>query len=74
MATDVLENGVDTIGVAAGQIWQYLHDQGPAAVSKLVKDMDLTRDQLMQGLGWLAREGKIQFQDGPRSKLVALKL
>ncbi|MDA0835870.1 MAG: winged helix-turn-helix domain-containing protein [Planctomycetota bacterium] len=74
MATDVLDAGVDTIGLAAGQIWQYLHDQGPAAVSKLVKDLDLTRDQLMQGLGWLAREDKILIQEGPRSKVVALKL
>lgn len=73
MATDVLENGVETTGLAAGQIWKYLHEQGPTAVSKMVKDMDLTRDQLMQGLGWLAREDKIAFQDGPRSKLVILK-
>ena len=35
-------------------------------------DLDVPRDLVMQGVGWLAREGKIEFQEGPRSKLVSL--
>jgi hypothetical protein len=27
---------------------------------------------VMQGVGWLAREGKIDFHEGPRSKLISL--
>ncbi len=73
MATDVLESGLDTIGVAAGRIWQYLNEHGPISISRLVKDVDLTRDSIMQGLGWLAREDKIYIQEGPRSRMVGLK-
>ncbi|MFN0198192.1 MAG: winged helix-turn-helix domain-containing protein [Planctomycetaceae bacterium] len=73
MATDVLECGLVTIGVAAGRIWQYLNEHGPMSISRLVKDLDLSRDSVMQGVGWLAREDKIYFQEGPRSRLVGLK-
>jgi hypothetical protein len=53
-------------------IWNYLEGNGPVTLSKLAKDIDAPRDVVMQGVGWLAREGKIRFDETPRSKVIAL--
>ncbi len=72
MATATLENELDTIGTAAGMVWHFLGENGPTTLSKLAKEVDLPRDKVMQGVGWLAREGKVCFEDGPRSKTIRL--
>jgi hypothetical protein len=63
---------VDSIGIVAGQVWQYLNDHGPVTLSKLAREIEVPRDMVMQGVGWLAREGKIAFHEGPRSKTISL--
>ena len=63
---------VDSIGTVAGQVWHYLNEQGPVTLSKLAREIDAPRDLVMQGVGWLAREGKIAFHEGPRSKTISL--
>ena len=72
MASGTLERPVDEIGTAAGLVWTYLEESGPAALSKIAKDVDAPRDLVMQGVGWLAREGKVTFQEGSRGKLISL--
>lgn len=72
MATDMVANEIESIGAAAGLIWHYLDENGPVTLSKLAKEVDAPRDQVMQGVGWLAREGKIRFDETPRSKVIAL--
>lgn len=72
MATEILTYEVDCIGTVAGAIWQYLSDNGPVTLSKLARDIDGPRDLVMQGVGWLARENKVVFEEGPRSKLIQL--
>ena len=47
------------IGEAAGKVWQALHAKGPMRKSGIAKATGLTGDLLNQGIGWLAREGKI---------------
>jgi len=64
---------VDEIGVAAGKVWGYLSDNGPASVTKLTKDVDVSRELAMQAIGWLAREDKIEFEQVARGRLVRLK-
>jgi hypothetical protein len=61
-----------SIGTVAGQVWQYLHTHGPVTLSKLAREIEAPRDLVMQGVGWLAREGKIAFHEGPRSKTISL--
>ena len=73
MATDVVGNEISKIGAAAGLVWQYLDQNGAVTLSKLAKELDAPRDQVMQGIGWLAREGKIRFDGTPRSKVITLK-
>lgn len=72
MATDAVANELENIGAAAGLIWHYLDANGPVTLSKLAKELDAPRDQVMQGVGWLAREGKIRFEETARSKVIAL--
>jgi len=70
--TELPPDRIDSIGAIAGVVWTYLDDNGPVTLSKLARDIDAPRDLVMQGVGWLARENKIVFHKGPRSKRVAL--
>lgn len=60
------------IGLIAGKIWQTLDAEGPLSLGKLVKKVGVPRDSVMQGLGWLAREGKIRIVEQGRSRIVSL--
>lgn len=73
MSTATLESGVARIGEAAGQVWQYLNINGPLSITKLVKEVEIPRDLVMQALGWLAREDKISIDEESRSRVVSLK-
>lgn len=72
MVTEALTNEIVNIGSIAGVIWHYLDENGPVTLSKLAKDIGAPRDAVMQGVGWLAREGKVRFDETPRSKLISL--
>ena len=72
MATNHLMHQVDSIGEVAGNVWKFLSQNGPVTLSKLSREIDGPRDLVMQGVGWLAREGKVTFQEGSRSKLIRL--
>lgn len=72
MVTELLTDDLAAIGSVAGMIWQYLDEHGPMTLSKLAKGIEAPRDTVMQGVGWLAREGKIRFDETPRSKTIAL--
>lgn len=73
MAVDFAAHRVESIGAVAGAVWKYLSDHGPVTLSKLAREIDAPRDLVMQGVGWLAREDKIEFHQGQRSKQISLK-
>ncbi len=60
------------IGETAGAIWRLLDSEGPVSVTQLVKKVGEPRDIVMQGLGWLAREGKVQIEEVGRKRTVSL--
>lgn len=63
-----------SIGLSAGQIYNYLSEnEGQATFSKLKKDLDLKSNFAELGLGWLAREEKIEFAKSGNSIKVRLK-
>jgi hypothetical protein len=72
MATESVARDSADIGAVAGLIWNYLDMNGAVTLSKLAKDIDAPRDVVMQGVGWLAREGKVRFDETPRSKVIVL--
>jgi len=54
---------IETIGIAAGEIWKFLDKQEqPVTLSILRKNLSLSSTHLMMGLGWLARESKINIE------------
>ena len=64
---------VNRIGEVAGLVWQYLQGNGPVSVAGLAQELDRPRDLVMQAIGWLAREGKVEITETGRSKTIALK-
>ena len=63
-----------SIGFSAGQIYNYLADnEGQASFTKLKKDLDLKSNFADLGLGWLAREEKIELCKKGNSINVRLK-
>ena len=49
------------IGEAAGQIWQYLAEQGEVTLPQLQRGTTLPERLVLMGVGWLAREDKLCF-------------
>ncbi len=62
---------VEEIGETAGLVWHTLQDQGPLTFAKLAKMIDAPRDLVMQAVGWLAREGKVNIEMVGRNRAVA---
>ena len=52
----------ETIGITAGQVWDYLSQNGPATIIKLKSHLEVSNTALCLALGWLAREEKIAFK------------
>jgi hypothetical protein len=67
-----LSAGQQQIGEAAGAVWHALDEQGPMSYARLVERVGLNRDMVMQAVGWLAREGKVDISDAKRSRVVSL--
>ena len=63
----------EQIGEAAGQVWHCLQENGRLSLTKLTKDVELPRDVVMQAIGWLAREDKIELVESNRRRFVSLR-
>lgn len=64
----------ETIGFSAGEIYNYLaENEGQATFSKMKKDLDLKSNFAELGLGWLAREEKIEIAKSGNSIKVKLR-
>ena len=60
----------EKIGFSAGEIYNYLHQNGTTSFTKIKKDLDLKGNFADLGLGWLARENKVDIQQkGPAVKI-----
>ncbi len=64
---------LDKIGQSAGQIYNYLNDNGESTFSKMKKELDLKGNFADLGLGWLAREDKVEISKKGTSVNVRLK-
>ncbi len=63
----------ESIGKTAGQVWEYLKDEGKTSLSGVEKGVGAPRAVVMMAIGWLAREGKLEFGQENRSTQVWLK-
>lgn len=61
------------IGETAGSVWHKLEQNGRMTLTQLAKEVAAPRDTVMQAVGWLAREGKIEIEENGRKRLVSLR-
>lgn len=55
---------IETIGTAAGIVWTALSTSGKMSVKDLKKVTKIKADKvLFSALGWLAKEGKLVFDE-----------
>ncbi|MDR0699416.1 MAG: winged helix-turn-helix domain-containing protein [Tannerella sp.] len=55
----------ETIGTNAGIVWTALSTSGKLTVKELKKITKIKADKvLFSALGWLAKEGKLAFEEG----------
>ncbi len=64
---------LDNIGNVAGAIWHYLENNNEASVTKLTREIGENERTVLMGVGWLAREGKIDFEKRKQGIYVTLK-
>lgn len=63
----------ETIGQAAGKIWETLATNNePLNITELAKITKLKTQVAYQGLGWLAREGKVSYHTNGTKTSVSL--
>lgn len=63
-----------SIGLSAGQIYNYLSENnGQSTFSKMKKELDLSGNFAELGLGWLAREEKVELSKKGNSISVRLR-
>jgi len=67
-----MSSALQQIGEAAGAVWHALDESGPLSLAKLVEKVGGNRDVVMQAVGWLAREGKIDIAETKRGRVVSL--
>jgi len=61
------------VGETAGRVWHTLSSAGPQTLAQLKKKVDGSGELLGFGLGWLAREDKIEIVPEKKSFRVRLK-
>jgi len=69
----MMDSAVQQIGETSGAVWHALNENGPLSLAKLVERVGGNRDVVMQAVGWLAREGKIDIAETKRGRVVSLR-
>jgi hypothetical protein len=64
---------VARIGATAGKVWHYLRDNDSVSLTTLAQRLDEPRDLVMQAIGWLAREDKVEITESGRTKTISLR-
>lgn len=61
------------MGTVAGEIWHLLKERGELSISGVVSEINASQSTAYMGLGWLAREDKLEFAKKSRGVFVRLK-
>jgi len=64
---------IQVIGETAGKVWKFLHEKGEANLTQLKKGVKADPNLILQAIGWLAREDKLQINKKERFITYALK-
>ncbi|MDD5687749.1 MAG: winged helix-turn-helix domain-containing protein [Elusimicrobia bacterium] len=60
------------IGESAGKVWQVLNKKGQVEINAIKKATNLNDGSLYMALGWLAREGKVKFEQKQQKVYISL--
>jgi hypothetical protein len=63
----------EQIGKVAGEVWQVLSEHGGQSLPALKSAIDAPGDLVLASIGWLAREGKLDFAANSRSVTISLR-
>ena len=63
----------NTIGDAAGLIWNYLDKNGPSSVNKVTNETGINRNDVQRAIGWLSKEDKLAIEMIGRAETLSLK-
>ena len=63
----------DSIGTAAGKVWSFLDKNGPASSTKIISVTKLNKSEVQRAIGWLACEGKLDFETNGRNETISLR-
>jgi predicted transcriptional regulator len=64
---------IEEIGEVAGEIWHVLRERGEMSLSGIASAINASQSTVYMGLGWLAREDKLEFVAKRRGMFVRLK-
>jgi hypothetical protein len=63
---------IRAIGETAGKVWRFLDEKGEANLTQLRKGVKADPNLILQGIGWLAREDKLQI--GKKGRFITYSL
>ena len=63
----------NTIGDAAGVIWNYLDKNGPSSVNKVSTETGINKNDVQRAIGWLSKEDKLSIEMIGRAETLSLK-
>jgi len=64
---------IEVIGETAGEIWRLLSAEGALSLSAIAQKVKRPETTVYMGIGWLAREDKLEFTKTNRGTSVSLK-
>ena len=64
---------IHLIGETAGKVWEFLNEHGEANLNQIKKKVKADPNLILQAVGWLAREEKLQIEKKGRFITYALK-
>ncbi len=64
---------IPKIGETAGKVWRFLNENEEANLTQLRKGVKVESNLILQAIGWLAREDKLQIAKKGRFLTYALK-
>lgn len=63
----------NTIGDIAGKVWDHLQTEGEVSVSAVARAVDEPQTKVNMAIGWLAKEGKLDFNAEGRATKMSLE-
>ncbi len=63
----------ERIGKLAGKVYHYLEQADEPSVSKVTREVEGSGTKIYMAIGWLAKEGKLEFIENGRGTSVRLR-